>query len=136
MKHLRNLARLDKATAALDGLMALGALAGTLALAVWALTDERWIDALLFAAAGGFATLMLICGAAFFAVLGNRISEGRWRLAQTVAAALWLGAWPPFGLLIGGYMLWVCWVHPPTRDHLADRPGDLADRPGDGVDRG
>ncbi len=63
-------------------------------------------------AAVAFVTLLLM--AAFYAVLGKKVSRGRWRLVQTIAAVFSLGSFP-IGTAYAIFALWVCWGNEETR---------------------
>lgn len=113
--HLTRLARLDFAVAILDAVLAVGLGTGAVGLAVWAHGRDKPEDVAIWLGLGAVLFVLLMAGAAFFAVLGRQVRQGRWRIAQTVAGVFWLGAWPPLGLLVGGYMLWVCWGDPASK---------------------
>ncbi len=113
--HLTRLSRLDLGIAVLDAILAVACGAGAGGLAGWAHGRGEPDDAAIWLGLGALLFVLMLVGAGFFAMLGRRVAEGRWRVAQTVAALLWLGAWPPIGLAVGGYMLWVCWVDPASK---------------------
>lgn len=119
MKHLRYVAWIDAAIAFLDAVLALGVGTGAAIAAWFAWDDGRESDALVLGGLGGGVALMLALGAVLFGLLARRFAAGRWRIPQTIAAVFLLASWPPLGLGLGAYTLWVCWVNPETRDRLA-----------------
>ncbi len=122
MSHLDRLVWLNRALSVVDLVLAGFALLGTIALVAWNLQEGRADSAAIWGVVGAFCTVMLVVGAMLFGWLARQVSQGRGRVPQTIAAALCLGAWPPVGLALGGYMLWVCWVDAESRvvfDHMS-----------------
>lgn len=109
MHHLRYLSVINKVSAVFD-LILLGVCGLVCIVLAFAIPGQ---DLFIIGTWIFTGLLLLVSGVVFgvlFWVLGNRVADGRWRIAQTVIAVLSLGNNPPLGLAYGIYAFYVCWV--------------------------
>ena len=64
---------------------------------------------------------LLLSSGIFLCVLGTRIGEGQWRMAQTAMAGLVMFTFP-VGTIYAIYAVWCCWFCPEARGAFVTEP--------------
>ena len=135
MDHLQGLKKVNNAYAWFNGVIGLICAIGMAVMTVVFWGEDAMLG--LIMAGTTVFTVVLIGGIVVLLVMtGNRVEQGRWRLAQTILAVLNVTNNPPVGTAYGLYALWVCWSEPaakaafesPGGPPLANPPTSAGDR--------